>query len=574
MQAVTRRTWVLRSSLPQADTVHALSRELGISAVMANILLLRDLSGAAARQYLAGQLRNLPEPLLLPDMAIAVERLATALRLGEKIVVHGDFDVDGMTGTALLVEGLRAFGAEVDYHIPLRLQDGYGLSAQALRTAAAAGAQVIISVDCGISALAEALLARQLGLDLIITDHHQPSAELPAALAVINPQRSDSDFSDRDLAGVGVGFFLLVALRRRLRELDWFAARQEPDLRNCLDLVALGTIADLVPLQGINRILTRTGLTLLEHSSRPGIQALKQVAAITSVTCGTVGFQLAPRLNAAGRLADAAQGVALLLEPDFQQALASASELDRFNRERRELEQQTFDHALRVLAELPAAQTHSIVLAGEGWHQGVIGIVASRLVERFNRPTVMVSLDGVAGKGSARSIRGFHLFQQLQACAVHLKTYGGHAMAAGLSLTSDNLAAFAAAFELQARQTLQPDDLVPQLRYDGDITLAEIDLALAKEIEAMSPCGMGNPEARLLIESVRPRRLQVLQQKHVRFLAMQDGYSHPAIAFGMADRLEQLQGPVDLLVTPQVNCYRGRETVQLRVRDIRPASSS
>jgi len=571
VEPVNFRKWTLRNQLPEAGAVTALCSELEISPLLARILLMRDLSGEPARQFLEGRLGDLPDPLLLPDMSIAIERLEAAIRAGEKVAVHGDYDVDGMTGTALLVEGLRSFGAQVDFHIPLRLRDGYGLSATALREAAAAAVQVVVSVDCGVSAVEEARLARELGLDLIITDHHQPPPELPDALAVVNPQRSDSRFPYNDLAGVGVAFFLLVALRRELRESGWFAARQEPDLRGSLDLVALGTIADLVPLQGINRILTRSGLSLLERSPRPGIQALKQVAAIKTVTCGTVGYQLAPRLNAAGRLEDAARGVELLLESDVQNALNNARRLDQFNRERRELEQQTFNYALRTLENLPAEQTHSIVLAGENWHPGVIGIVASRLVERFHRPTVMISLDGEGAKGSARSIRGFHLFRELQACAQHLEAFGGHEMAAGLSLMAAQVDAFAAAFESQAQQALSEDDLIPQLRYDGDLSLAEIDLTMAREIESLAPCGMGNPEPQMVIEAVQPRRVQVVGEQHVRFIAVQDGYSHPAIGFGMVDRLEELQGPVDLLATPQVNLYKGRETVQLRIRDFRPS---
>lgn len=570
MDPVASRRWELRSEYPDNAAVDSLCRELGVSRLLAQILLMRNLNGDPARHFLEGKLGDLPDPLLMPDMAVAVERLTAAIRSGEKIGVHGDYDVDGMTGTALLVEGLRCCAAQVDFHIPLRLRDGYGLSATALREAAAAGVQVVVSVDCGVSAMDEALLAKELGLDLIITDHHQPPAKLPDALAVVNPQRKDSRFPCATLAGVGVGFFLLIALRRSLREAGWFVDRPEPDLRNQLDLVALGTIADLVPLTGINRILTRAGLVLLEQSCRPGIQALKQVAAIRDVSCGTVGFQMAPRLNAAGRLEDAALGVDLLLENDPRKALDIATRLDRFNQDRRKLEQQTLADALLLLQDFPARFSHSIVLAGEDWHPGVIGIVASRLVERFHRPTVMIALQGQGAKGSARSIRGFHLYRELQACAGHLEAFGGHEMAAGLSLQTGQIDPFAAAFEARARQALTDEELVARSYYDGTISLQEIDLPATLEIASLAPCGMGNPEPQLLIEGVQPRRVQILGEQHLRFIAVQAGYSHPAIAFGMADRLEELQGPVDLLATPQVNRYKGRDTVQLRVRDLRP----
>ena len=569
MEPITTRIWEQRRADFDPAVVATLQTELNISALLALTLVQRNLEGETARDFLAGGLSHLPDPNLLPDMVPAVERLAAALQAGEKIAIHGDYDVDGMSGASLLVEGLTACGADVDYHIPLRLRDGYGLSAVALRDAAESGVKVVVSVDCGVSALEEARLAAELGLDLIITDHHQPPGELPHALAVINPQRSDSEFPFADLAGVGVGFFLLVGLRRQLRDCGWFATRPEPDLKTLLDLVALGTIADLVPLRGINRILTRYGLSLLERSSRPGIVALKNVAAVKEVTSGTVGYQLAPRLNAVGRLEDAAQGVALLLEQDHHVARQTASILDQLNQERRALEKQTFLEAVAMLASTAKPEQRAIVLSGEGWHSGVIGIVASRLVERFHRPTILIALDGETGKGSARSIRGFHLYQEVQGCAGFLDAYGGHEMAAGLSLPREQVEPFAEAFEARAR-ALNDDLFIPRLRYDAEATLDEISMKSVRELESMAPFGMGNPEPQLLIRDVSARRINVLSEQHLRFIAVQGGYSHTAIAFGMAERREQLQGQVDLLVSPQINSYKGREAVQLKVKDIRP----
>jgi single-stranded-DNA-specific exonuclease len=549
--------------------VATLARQLGLPPLVAGLLATRDLHGAAAREFLAGRLADLPDPLLLPDMGVAADRLAGAVVAGEKIAVHGDYDVDGISGTALLVQGLRGCGGAVDYHIPLRLRDGYGLSAEALAVAAAAGVNVVVSVDCGVSAHAEADHAAALGLDLIITDHHQPPDRLPAALAVINPQRPDSRFPYRDLAGVGVAFFLLIAVRRALRAGGWFTARTEPDLRELLDLVALGTIADLVPLQGVNRTLTRAGLKLLDSGSRPGILALKEVAGVKQVNCGTVGFQLAPRLNAAGRLEDAARGVELLLEPDYARAMASARLLDQFNRERQQIEAATFAEAQALAEELPAGHTHALVLASDAWHAGVIGIVASRLVERFYRPTVLIALDGAGGKGSGRSIRGLHLYHALHDCAEHLLAFGGHEMAAGLSLARDQVAAFAQAFEAAARAALSDEQLVPVLLYDGEEQLAELNKGVVAALEGLAPFGMGNPEPVLLLTRVRARQLQRIGDGHLRFTACQGVGTLPAIAFGMAARLEEFQGDLDLLVSPQINRYNGRETVQLRVRDVR-----
>lgn len=572
MDPVTLRRWLPRGVCPEPEAVTELSCELSVPLLTARLLLSRGMRGAAAGEYLAGRLADLPDPLLLPDMARAAARIVSALQHGETLVVHGDYDVDGITGTTLLVQGLRGCGANVDYHIPLRLKDGYGLSGSALEKAAAAGVKVVVSVDCGVSALDEARLAGELGLDLIITDHHQPPQQLPAAYAVVNPQRTDSEFPFRDLAGVGVAFFLLVAVRRQLRETGWFMTRAEPDVRQVLDLVALGTIADLVPLQGVNRTLTRNGLVLLDRGDRPGIRALKEVAGVKTVNCGAVGFQLAPRLNAAGRLEDAARGVELLLELDHARAIETARLLDRFNRERQQIELQTLEEALGMVAALPPEQTHSIVLARDGWHSGVIGIVASRLVERFYRPTVLIAMDGEGGKGSGRSIRGVHLYRALQECADHLLAFGGHEMAAGLSIAGDQVEAFSSAFETTARASLGPDDLTPVLLYDGVALLDELDMDQVRAVEQLSPFGMGNPEPVLLIEKVRARQLQRAGEGHLRFIACQGGDTLPAIAFGMAARAADFQGEIDLLVSPQINRYNDRETVQLRVRDVRSSA--
>ena len=573
MDPVIERLWVPRNETPDFSAIGEFEQQLQFSPLVARLLIGRNYSIESARQFLSARLTDLPDPFLLPDMEIAVDRLQAAIEKGDKIAVHGDYDVDGITGTVLLFAGLRELGgAEMDYHIPLRLRDGYGLSAEAIKEAAVQGTKVIVSVDCGVSAHAEAELAKERGIDLIITDHHQPPPTLPDAFALINPQRQDSQFPFQNLAGVGVAFFLLVALRKRLRESGWFKDRQEPDLRHYLDLVALGTIADLVPLQGINRTLTRYGLTLLDSNHRVGIKALKQVAGVKEVSCGVVGFQLAPRLNAAGRMEDASLGVELLLEQDMVRALNTARYLDQCNRERRELEKQTLQEAEIAVAALSADHTHTIVLGGEGWHPGVIGIVASRLVDRYSRPTVLFALDGDSGKGSARSINGYHLYHGLQACADHLAAFGGHEMAAGMSLNREQLPAFAAAMEANARAQLDDDDLIPKLRHDGVVILEEIDVEVLRQMEGLAPFGMGNPEPLLVVESVRAMQVQTVGDNHLRFTVCQGAHSHPAIAFGMLDRREEFQGEVDLLVAPQINRFRGRETVQLRVKDVRPSA--
>ena len=574
MDPVRSNNWQLRRALPDAALIRQLAASLRVHPLTAQTLMLRGIEDTeAGRNFLQARLGALPDPDLLPDMAIATGRLEQALRRGEKIAVHGDYDVDGITGCTLLVESLRQLGGAVEYHIPLRLKDGYGLSADAIRQARDHGCQLLVSVDCGVSAHAEADLAAELGLDLIITDHHQPPEELPVCLALINPHLENCRFPFRELSGVGVAFFLLAALRRRLRENDYFTDRPEPDLRQGLDLVALGTIADIVPLHGVNRILVRAGLQLLEQGRRPGIAALKTVADVKQVSCGVVGFRLAPRLNAAGRLEDATLGVQLLLGEDPQDMQPLAELLDGFNRERQQLEQQTLEQAIALLEEQKRPERHAIVLADPRWHSGVIGIVASRLVERYHRPTVLIAVEGEQGKASARSIPGFHLFRALQQCAELLQGFGGHAMAAGLSVGAACIEAFGERFETVARAALSPEQLIPQRGHDGEVPLGELGPAQVAELESLQPFGAGNPQPTFVSRRCRVLSPRILGEKHLKFEVEQQGCRIGCIAFGMAERFAELCGEVDLLYRPGINHWRGNSSVQLQVADFRPSSS-
>lgn len=572
MEPVTERKWQLRADQPSSAEVLHLAQSLAVQPLTARVLLLRGIGTAEqGEDYLRARLAALPDPDLLPDMAIACTRLEQALVRGEKIAVHGDYDVDGITGCTLLVETLRKLGGLVEYHIPLRMIDGYGLSADAIRQARDNGCELIVSVDCGVSAHAEADLASELGIDLIITDHHQPPEELPVCLALVNPHLSTNRFPWRELAGVGVAFFLLVGLRRRLRESGYFSQHTEPDLRHGLDLVALGTIADIVPLGGVNRILVRAGLQLMEQGTRPGIAALKKVADVKQVSCGVVGFRLAPRLNAAGRLEDAALGVKLLLGDDRQELQELAELLDGFNSDRQQIEQQTLEQAVAILDEQEDSDRYSIVLADQRWHSGVIGIVASRLVERYHRPTVMIALADGVGKGSCRSISSFHLFQALQQCAAPLTGFGGHAMAAGLSLAEENLTAFIAGFEQVARQSLSESDLIPKISHDGECRLADLSMSQVAELETLNPFGAGNPQPAFYSKHCRVLSARILGGKHLKFDVEQNGCQIACIAFGMAERYDQLSGGIDLLFRPGINSWRNQKSVQLQVVDFRPA---
>lgn len=570
MQQVTEWDWRIRGEVPEVRQIRALAAELGISALAARVLLMRGLAQPqTAREFLEGNLSLLPDPASLSGMDKAVLRLVRAIRNREAVLVHGDYDVDGITAAALLVEALRSFGATADYHIPLRLRDGYGLSNHALQKAHEQGYAVVVSVDCGISAHEPARLAASLGIDLIITDHHQPPAELPVALALINPHLPGDGFPDKSLAGVGVAFFLALALRRQLRQEGCFAKIQEPDLRLLLDLVALGTIADIAPLTGVNRLLVRSGLALLDQARRPGVAALRQVAGVREMSCSAVGFQLAPRLNAAGRLEDAALGVELLLSADPARSTEIAHYLDECNRERQAIERQTLDQALEKLTLNTDSEPYSIVLADERWHPGVIGIVASRLVELFHRPTWMIALEQGQGKGSGRSIRGFDLYAALCACSDHLEGFGGHPMAAGLTIRQENLERFRANFEEWAGHNLSVFDLRPRILYDGDLALSELEFETVTDLARLKPFGFGNPEPLFQIRGALLEYPRCVGRDHLQFQLRQDSRSAACIAFGGASRWNGLAGPVDALCTPQINIWQGNRTLQFRVRDLK-----
>lgn len=521
-------------------------------------------------RFLKPNLSNLHDPFLLLGMEKAVSRLVSALVNLETVCIYGDYDVDGITSVALLVDFFRKIGLSCYYHIPLRLEEGYGLSEDGISTAAARGAKVIVSVDCGITAVAEAELCGSLGIDLIITDHHMPGVTIPSAFAVINPMQPGCPFPFKLLAGVGVAFNLMIAVRTRLREQGHFAAGNGPNLRDYLDLVALGTVADIVPLVDENRIFVRFGLTELTSSKRVGIQALKEVAGVKGeVGCGAVGFRLAPRLNAAGRLEDAALGVELLLCSDRQKANAMASELDAGNTERQALEQAILEDALAMVKNSPALEKRkSIVLASEAWHQGVIGIVASRIVDIFHRPTILIALQDGNGRGSGRSIPGFHLHDALNACSGHLVKFGGHKYAAGLSIDEATLEAFVQRFDAVADGLLSPDDLVPELSVDLRLNPEEISIELAEAIEALAPFGMGNPEPVFMMEGLQVADLRVLKERHLKLRLTTGKQSMEAIGFNMADGRDMPE-VVAVAFSLQINEWNGRKSVQLRLRDFR-----
>jgi single-stranded-DNA-specific exonuclease len=554
--------WQLK---PYDDEIASrISRELKISPTVARLLVQRGNQNAAqARRFLYPQLDMLEDPLKLKGMKLALERIDEAIAAGEKIVIYGDYDADGVCSIVILKECFERIGYAVDYYVPNRFSEGYGLNAEALQLLSQQGCKLVITVDCGITSVAEAELAKELGMDLIITDHHTPTEQQPAAHAVINP-KNDQLPSIANLAGVGVSYKLACALMR--------SRGMEPG-KEWLDLVAIATVADIVPLLEENRILVKYGLTALENTTRPGLTALMDKTGIRSktITSWQIGFVLAPRLNSAGRLDTAHKSIALLLSKDPEEARLLAEELCRLNDERRDIEEAIYKQAL---LDLPDLEQHKFIMVnGENWHEGVIGIVASRLANKFNRPALVVSWEGEKGKGSARSSGDFDLYAALQYCSSHLERFGGHRMAAGLGLRREKRESF--------RQALQEYMLSQELPALGkkifpadlEVDEAELSLKLWSEIEQLAPFGEGNPSPNLVLRSsaLHDMLLVGANQSHLKFKTG-DNYLD-AIAFNGADMMKpgQIICKQDLLFDLAENNYKGRSNLQLKIRDIKPA---
>jgi single-stranded-DNA-specific exonuclease len=575
MPTALQKRWVVKEA--DSQSVARQSTELAISPLLARILILRGFTdGHAARRYLSSSLRaDLPSPFEMAGMERAVRRVVDAVKDKEQIAIWGDYDVDGTTGAAILVSFLREIGAEPVYYVPHRIEEGYGLNIDGLRRLRERGVDLVVTVDCGISNAGEVKAAAEMGLDLVVVDHHQPPDELPPALAIINPHRKDCFFPDKGLCAAGLVFYLVIGLRAKLREEGWFQNSASPDIRRYLDIVTLGTIADMVPLKGVNRTLIRRGLTELSFSTRPGVVALKQVSSIPpgDVNAGQIGFRLGPRINAAGRIDYGIKVVELLTTHSPEIALRIARELDAHNSERRAIEAVVLEQAMaRAAVFMESGDRHSLVLAGSGWHPGVLGIVASRIVEKYYRPTVVIGLNDGVGKGSARSIRGFHMVEGFRRCAAHLEKFGGHEYAAGLSINADKLELFAAAFETCARQALSQDDLLPLLEMDAQLNFSEIGFPLARELDVLKPFGVGNPEPLFLTAAAQVCERKVFSAG-VRYRLRQDGRVLGGVIFGVGDDFPGRPGEsIDIAYRLSENEWNGAGRVELKVVDVRPVN--
>ncbi len=563
----SQKLWQVKSPAPALSSIFA--RKLGITPITAQLLINRGIHTIEqGRVFLSSELARLHDPLLFKDMDRAVDRILKAVEAKEKILIYGDYDTDGITATALLARIFRRLGADVGCYVPNRLAEGYGLHTEVLKKAHTAGISLVITVDCGISDLAEIRWASENNMDLIVTDHHEPPEELPTAYALLNPKCIDSGYPFKELAGVGVALKLGQAL------LD--AAGQGSEAwRDYLDLVCLGTIADIVPIIGENRILVKHGLPALEETRCPGIQALIEVSGVkdNSISPREVGFGLVPRLNAAGRTGAPGLALELLLTEDYDKALELAKLLNKANQERQRIEADVLEEALGMLDSDPAKQEAAVLaLAAEHWHPGVIGIVASRLTGRFYKPALLVAIEGDEGKGSARSIPGFNIYKALVHCREYLLDYGGHALAAGFTVKTANIEIFFTALKAYAREIMGGERLQPLLEIDGLVEMDQVNERLISEINLLQPFGCANPSpllscrGALLLES----RGVGKSSAHLKLRLRGDNNVLDGIGFNLgayADILTKGEA-VDLAFVPDMNEYNGRRSVQLEVKDL------
>lgn len=551
---------------PAPELVTALARGLTVSPALAALLVQRGLSAPEeARRFLRPMLDQLVDPMTLAGMAEAVDLIARVVRQGTGIMVHGDYDVDGQCATAVLTRALRLAGARVTPYVPHRLRDGYDLGPAGIAAALEAKAGLVITCDCGITAMSAVEAARAAGIAVVVTDHHLPGPVLPPANVVIDPQQAADTSGLTQLCGTGIAFKLVQALVPALG--------LPPNLPyHLLDLVALATVADIVPLVGENRILVRHGLRLLSHSRWPGVQALIRVSGLAGreIRAGQVGFMLAPRLNAAGRVGDAAEGLRLLLSDDPAESERLAVRLEGMNVERQALDQRMLDQAIeQVERERDPARDAALVLASDDWHPGVVGIVASRVVERYGRPAFLIALDGDIGKGSGRSISRFDLHAALHRCSDLLERFGGHHMAAGLTLHRGRLEEFRERFAGVAREQLSDEDLGPEQRVDLVVDLTEITDDLERLCRHLEPCGMGNPGPVFGARGIRLEGVRRVGSSHLKGTLAGSSCRVGAIGFGWADRAPWLPmgttPAVDVAFRVEQNEFQGVQSLQARI---------
>lgn len=591
----------------QTDSALAakLSTQIGLHPLIAQLLVNRGVKDPEqARVFLKPDLAQLTDPFLLPGMDIALKRIDTALRNNEKIVIYGDYDVDGITGTVLLINLFKLINRQVDFYIPHRLEEGYGLNCPSLDQLAQAGTKLIITVDCGISSVTEVAHAKELGMDIIITDHHEPPDILPEAVALINPKLNTASGQFAELAGIGVAFKLVWAFTQRLSPQIKTSPEFQDFLIDAMSLTAIGTLADVVPLIRENRVLAIYGLQLLKNTTMPGLRALMERSGVKrqSIQPWDVGFRIGPRLNASGRLASARLSVELLTAQSDKRVATLVDTLEKANQKRQRIEARILKSAReKINTEIDLVNELVIVLANQNWHQGVIGIVASKLADEFHRPVVLLSLDSTPARGSARSTPQFHLYNALKSCRKLLQALGGHAYAAGLEIEPSRIPEFKQALNQYACQIIKPEDLTPHLTIDQEIPLEMLTKNLVRQIGQLAPFGKGNPEPVLASSNLSiagTPRLLGANEDHLSFfvkpssVTLRPGkYSETwakdnpgntafkVMAYRRSDDLAEIlkisqakNGKINIAYTPELNVWQGKESVVLTLKDYKPAS--
>ena len=555
------------------DIQNLFVRELGITPILSRILTTRHiLTAEDAHRYLSPSLNDLHNPFLMKDMHRGVQRMIKAIHCQEKVGIYGDYDADGITSVVILVKFLRDMGHNVAYYIPDRIQEGYGLNGPAIDKLNAEGVKLMVTVDCGVSDHEQISYAKSGGLDVIVLDHHEVPNTLPDAVAVINQNRKDCRFPFKNLAAVGIVFNFLIALRGALRKEGFWSNRRYPNLREYLDLVALGTIGDISPLVDENRIFAKVGLDLITEGKRTGIKALKEVCNIENqiIDSSKASFCLIPRINAAGRIASAIEAVQLLLTDDMDEARKIANRLERYNRKRQFMEKNILSEILdEIETTINPEKMGALVFASDKWHPGVIGIVASRLVDRYYRPVILISLRDGIGKGSGRSVADFNIYQGLKKCDSLLLSYGGHRYAAGISIREEDIKEFAALLEQAIREEMGVSDFISHTIIDAQCDLHEINHDLLSQVGMLAPFGSRNPEPVLCVRNIHVTSKTVVGNNHLRMRVSGDGLSINSIWFSKGHFIHSLSGgAVDIAFTPQITNWNGSSDIQLKLKDM------
>jgi len=563
--------WIVKDAGSE-DIIASLTREFSVSRIVSKLILNRHVASLEdAHRYLHPSLNHLHSPFLMQDMKKGVTRLISAIHAGEEIVIYGDYDADGITSVVILYKFIKQLTSKVSYYIPDRVLEGYGLKNNVIDKFKNKNVKLIITVDCGISDVEQIAYARSIGMDTIVLDHHEISDQLPVAVACINPNRSDCTFPFKNLAGVGIAFNFLIALRGTLRKEGFWTDGQYPNLREYLDIVALGTIGDIAPLIDENRIFARIGLELLTEGKRPGIKALKEVSGIDGqlIDSFKASFCLIPRINAAGRIASPLDAVDLLLSETLEEARPLAEKLDLHNRRRQAMEKDILKEILGQLGTNPDLDNiNALVFSSEKWHPGVVGIVASRLVDLFSRPAFVISLKDGVGKGSGRSVADFNIHKGLQQCASLLLSFGGHYRAAGISIKEDDIDEFACVLDDIIRNSVSVFEKVSATMIDSECSLEEINCELIEQITQLAPFGCENPEPVLCARGIRASSPAIVGANHLRMRLTSNNTVYNAIWFSMGRHISAINGAtLDIVFSPQINYWNGTSEIQLKMKD-------